>query len=58
MNHFDALQQAINAAKPVKIVALRARRELRRLMLDKRIRAEESLKQFERMYGVKNESNP
>ena len=57
MSHFDVLQQAINAAKPVKIVALRARREFRRLLLDERIRAEESLKRFSQMYGVKNEPN-
>lgn len=34
MSHFDVLQQAINAAKPVKIVALRARREYRAIRLE------------------------
>lgn len=57
MNRFDVLQQAINAAKPVKIVALRARREYRLLVVDEKIRALQSLAQFQRIYGVKDEPN-
>ena len=47
MSHFDVLQQAINAAKPVKIVALRARREYRAIRLEHAQTAESNKKMFD-----------
>ena len=50
MNRADVLQQAINAAKPVKVVALRARREYRKTLLDEKRRREIAQASFDCFY--------